>query len=127
MVTTAGAGYSACGPLAVTRWREDATRDHWGSFYYLRDVRSGAVWSAGFQPTAAQAGSYEVSFGFQVSDRFVSLAARLGSPLFIGGNANNFGADFSFNSQNNTTLRVDTFFSANPDNRENGAFMLIVY
>ncbi|HEX8890061.1 MAG TPA: glucoamylase family protein, partial [Pyrinomonadaceae bacterium] len=62
MVTTAGAGYSACGPLAVTRWREDVVRDHWGSFCYLRDVRSGAVWSAGFQPTVAPAGSYEVSF-----------------------------------------------------------------
>jgi cyclic beta-1,2-glucan synthetase len=61
MVTTAGAGYSNCGPLAVTRWREDVTRDHWGSFCYLRDVRTGAVWSAGFQPTAHQPGSYEVS------------------------------------------------------------------
>ncbi|MGA9993877.1 MAG: protein ndvB, partial [Pyrinomonadaceae bacterium] len=62
MMTTAGAGYSVCGPLAVTRWREDVTRDDWGSFYYLRDVRSGAVWSAGFQPTARTPQSYEVSF-----------------------------------------------------------------
>lgn len=62
MVTTAGAGYSICGPLAVTRWREDVTRDHWGSFCYLRDVRSGAVWSAGFQPTGRAPGSYEVCF-----------------------------------------------------------------
>jgi cyclic beta-1,2-glucan synthetase len=62
MVTTAGAGYSVCGGLAMTRWREDVTRDHWGSFCYLRDVRTGAVWSAGFQPTARQASSYEVSF-----------------------------------------------------------------
>ena len=62
MVTTAGAGYSACGPLAVTRWREDVTRDNWGSFCYLRDVRTGAVWSAGFQPTGRSASSYEVSF-----------------------------------------------------------------
>lgn len=62
MVTSAGAGYSRCGPLAVTRWREDVTRDQWGSFYYLRDVRSGAVWSAGYQPTAHSPRSYEVSF-----------------------------------------------------------------
>jgi cyclic beta-1,2-glucan synthetase len=62
MVTTAGAGYSVCGGLAVTRWREDVTRDHWGSFCYLRDVRTGAVWSAGFQPTGREAASYEVSF-----------------------------------------------------------------
>ena len=62
MVTTAGAGYSVCGQLAITRWREDVTRDHWGSFCYLRDVRTGAVWSAGFQPTGRAPASYEVSF-----------------------------------------------------------------
>src|SRR5262249_15255526 len=46
MITTAGSGYSNCGENAVTRWREDVTRDNWGTFIYLRDVRSGAVWSA---------------------------------------------------------------------------------
>ncbi len=62
MVTTAGAGYSRCGSLAVTRWREDATRDNWGSFFYLRDVGSGAVWSAGYQPTLREPQFYDVSF-----------------------------------------------------------------
>jgi cyclic beta-1,2-glucan synthetase len=62
MVTSAGAGYSVCGGVGVTRWREDATRDHWGSFFYLRDVRSGAVWSAGYQPTGHWPRSYEVTF-----------------------------------------------------------------
>ena len=38
MVTNAGGGYSRWKDLAVTRWREDATRDHWGSFCYLRDA-----------------------------------------------------------------------------------------
>ena len=62
MLTTAGAGYSHCGPLAVTRWREDNTRDAWGAFIFLRDTRSGAVWSAGFQPTGVEPQSYEVTF-----------------------------------------------------------------
>ena len=38
MVTNAGGGYSRWRDLAVTRWREDATRDNWGTFCYLRDV-----------------------------------------------------------------------------------------
>ncbi len=38
MVTNAGGGYSRWKDLAVTRWREDATRDGWGTFCYLRDV-----------------------------------------------------------------------------------------
>jgi len=62
MLTTAGAGYSNSGGNAVTRWREDVTRDNWGTFIYLRDVRSGAVWSATHQPILRRAQSYEVAF-----------------------------------------------------------------
>jgi cyclic beta-1,2-glucan glucanotransferase len=62
ILTTAGAGYSHCGPLAVTRWREDTTRDASGTFIFLRDTRSGAVWSAGFQPSGIEPDSYEVTF-----------------------------------------------------------------
>ncbi|NLG76575.1 MAG: hypothetical protein GX535_10075 [Xanthomonadaceae bacterium] len=53
MVTHAGGGYSRWLDLAVTRWQEDATRDHWGSFCYIRDVRSGRYWSIAHQPTGA--------------------------------------------------------------------------
>jgi cyclic beta-1,2-glucan synthetase len=62
MLTSSGSGYSNCRGLAVTRWREDPTRDHWGNFFYLRDVRSGAVWSAGFQPICQTPRIYKVSF-----------------------------------------------------------------
>src|SRR5690606_37687179 len=37
MLTAAGAGYSRWRDMAVTRWREDATRDNWGSYIFLRD------------------------------------------------------------------------------------------
>jgi cyclic beta-1,2-glucan synthetase len=50
MVSNAGGGYSRWRDLAVTRWREDATRDCWGTFIYLRDVASGEVWSTSHQP-----------------------------------------------------------------------------
>ncbi|HEX4899473.1 MAG TPA: glucoamylase family protein [Pyrinomonadaceae bacterium] len=68
MITTAGSGYAACGRNAVTRWREDVTRDNWGAFVYLRDVRSGSVWSAGHQPVQRRAQSYEVSFSEDKAD-----------------------------------------------------------
>ncbi|OQW69772.1 MAG: phosphorylase [Proteobacteria bacterium ST_bin11] len=66
MITAAGSGYSLRRNLAVTRWREDTTRDAWGSYLYLRDVDSGQVWSAGYQPTTATPEHYEVVF---VEDR----------------------------------------------------------
>ena len=62
MVTSAGGGYSRWKDLAVTRWREDATRDHWGSFCYLRDVSSGNYWSTAYQPTLTQSKPYEAIF-----------------------------------------------------------------
>jgi cyclic beta-1,2-glucan synthetase len=46
----------------VTRWREDGTRDAWGSYLYLRDVASGQVWSAGYQPTTVAPDHYEAVF-----------------------------------------------------------------
>ncbi|WP_262965099.1 GH36-type glycosyl hydrolase domain-containing protein [Methylobacter psychrophilus] len=62
MITAAGSGYSAWRNLSITRWREDVTRDTWGSYIYLRDVASGQVWSAGYQPTVKAPDYYDVVF-----------------------------------------------------------------
>jgi len=62
MLTSAGGGYSRLGALAVNRWREDGTRDAWGSFCYLRDVASGDFWSNAHQPTCVTLDSYEAIF-----------------------------------------------------------------
>ena len=51
-----------CRGRAVTRLREDATRDPGSQFIYLRDVRRGAVWSATYQPTRREADDYLVEF-----------------------------------------------------------------
>ena len=50
LVTAAGSGYSRWNDMAVTRWQEDPTRDHWGSFCYIRDTATGAFWSNTAQP-----------------------------------------------------------------------------
>jgi cyclic beta-1,2-glucan synthetase len=62
MLTAAGSGYSRWRNMAVTRWREDATCDDWGSYVFLRDVRSGDVWSAGYQPCGVEPDAYDVVF-----------------------------------------------------------------
>ncbi len=61
-ITSAGGGYSRWRDLAVTRWREDATRDCFGSFCYLRDLDSGAFWSTAWQPTLKSAKRYRAIF-----------------------------------------------------------------
>ncbi len=62
MLTDSGGGYSSWRGRAVTRWREDATRDCWGTFIYLYDVDERRLWSSGFQPTAAVPDDYRVHF-----------------------------------------------------------------
>ena len=62
MVTNAGGGYSHWHDLNVTRWREDTTQDHWGSFVYLQDTDTQHLWSAAHQPILRQAEHYEAVF-----------------------------------------------------------------
>ena len=62
MITAAGSGFSRWRGRDVTRWREDVTRDCWGTYIFLRDVGSGRVWSAGYQPAGVEAGAYEVFY-----------------------------------------------------------------
>ena len=62
MVTTAGSGYSHWRDLAVTRWREDRTRDAWGTYFFLRDRSNGQVWSAAYQPSGVEPDTYEAVF-----------------------------------------------------------------
>ena len=62
MVTNSGGGYSRWKDMAVTRWREDSTCDHWGTFCYIRDVATGAYWSTAHQPTLKRSEHYEAIF-----------------------------------------------------------------
>ncbi|HHW13435.1 MAG TPA: glycosyl transferase family 36, partial [Firmicutes bacterium] len=57
MLSNSGGGFSRWGDLAVTRWREDAVTDGSGSFLYLRDLATAALWSPTHHPC------YEVSEG----------------------------------------------------------------
>ncbi len=63
MLTAAGAGYSRWRNIAVTRWREDTTRDDWGSYIFVRDTQSGKVWAAGAQRVGKDAENDETVFG----------------------------------------------------------------
>jgi cyclic beta-1,2-glucan synthetase len=62
MITQAGGGYSHWNDIALTRWREDSTRDCWGTYLYLRDVETGCFWSAAYHPTLQEDLGYEAVF-----------------------------------------------------------------
>ncbi len=62
VVTNGGGGASMSRGRCVTRWRADRTRDAGSQFLYLRDVRSGVVWSATHQPVGKDAEEYRITF-----------------------------------------------------------------
>lgn len=80
MLTAAGAGYSRWKDIAITRWREDATRDNWGSWIYLKDVESGETWSTGAQPSglssAHQTGIFAEDYA-ELSHQLNNLTTRM--------------------------------------------------
>jgi cyclic beta-1,2-glucan synthetase len=78
-ITAAGSGRSQWQGLAVNRWREDATRDNFGTFFFVRDG-SGRTWSPGYQPTLVEPDSYQVAFTedrAEISRRDGSLSTKL--------------------------------------------------
>ncbi len=62
MVSSSGGGYSRYGSLALSRWQEDATRDNWGMFCYVRDVETGGFWSTAYQPVCRRTETFEAIF-----------------------------------------------------------------
>ncbi|PZX60488.1 cellobiose phosphorylase [Algoriphagus ratkowskyi] len=62
MVTNSGGGYSRWRNIAVTRWREDAIKDNYGIYCYIKDVNSGHFWSNTHHPTLKPAKTYETIF-----------------------------------------------------------------
>ncbi len=78
MITNAGGGFSQWREFALTRWHADTTLDQWGSWIYVQDRESGALWSATCQPVGCSPEHQEVLYyphkvEFQRFDYDISL------------------------------------------------------
>jgi cyclic beta-1,2-glucan synthetase len=62
LITAAGGGYSTWKGIDLTRWRADTTLDNWGTWIYVQDQESGAIWSSSLQPTLIAANEQEAVF-----------------------------------------------------------------
>lgn len=66
VMSQSGAGYSWMDRAdrgRITRWSPDPLRDDWGRHIYLRDDKTGKVWSAGWNPVRARPDTYECVHG----------------------------------------------------------------
>lgn len=62
LITNAGGGYSQWREFALTRWQADSTLDQWGTWIYVQDRESGALWSATCQPIGYASGQQDALF-----------------------------------------------------------------
>ncbi len=62
MLTGSGGGYSRWNDLAVTRWREDPTRDNWGSYCYIKDLAEEGFRTGTPSPRGGSSQKFEVVF-----------------------------------------------------------------
>ncbi len=65
LVTNAGSGFSQWREFALTRWHADSTLDQWGTWIYVQDCESGALWSATCQPMICKQGYLEHEISVQ--------------------------------------------------------------
>ena len=84
MVTNAGGGYSRWRGIDLTRWRADTTRDSWGSFCYLRDLKEGAAWSNTYHPLGQTGRRYAVDFAVdRVEFRRVDVGIETATTIVV--------------------------------------------
>jgi len=63
LIDNAGSGWSFVDKdVSLTRWREDVTRNDYGTYIFVRDLDSDRVWSVAYQPTRVEPEYYEVIF-----------------------------------------------------------------
>lgn len=82
LITNAGGGYSQWREFALTRWHADPTLDQWGSWIYVQDRESGALWSATRPPIWGAPENQEVLYyphkvEFQRSENGISLRTEI--------------------------------------------------
>ncbi|POF29134.1 GH36-type glycosyl hydrolase domain-containing protein [Roseibium marinum] len=82
MLTATGGGYSRWGDIALTRWREDATRDDQGAYLHLRDLSDGTEQSFGPCRSETAATQQDVQF-FEDHTTFTARRGRLDTMLDI--------------------------------------------
>jgi len=82
LITSSGGGYSRWQQVDLTRWHADTTLDDWGTWIYVQDRASGALWSAAYQPSGAPPEEREVLFyahkaEFRRRDHDISLRMEI--------------------------------------------------
>jgi len=62
VITDGGGGYSKHQNINITRWREDAISEKYGTFIFVRNLSSNKIWSSTYRPINKEPDGYKVIF-----------------------------------------------------------------
>lgn len=85
MISQNGSGYAwrgNAGQNRITRSYQDLIKDHWGEYFYIRDLDSKKFWSATLKPVMGKHQAYTVAHGFGYS-RFERTVNDIASTLTV--------------------------------------------
>ena len=85
MVSQTGSGYSwrgNAGQNRLTRSFQDLIRDHWGKYFYIRDLKRNVYWSATYKPVMHSYQSFSVVHGLGYS-KFIQQIEDIETELTV--------------------------------------------
>jgi hypothetical protein len=62
MISNSGSGYGKKEDMTIYRWKEDATLDSSGMFFYIKNVKDNKYWSNTYEPCKNEGDKYEAIF-----------------------------------------------------------------
>ncbi|WP_163191902.1 GH36-type glycosyl hydrolase domain-containing protein [Clostridium thermarum] len=62
MISNSGSGYAKKEDMTLYRWREDATDDSSGMFFYIKNLNDNTYWSSTYEPCKNEGTDYQVIF-----------------------------------------------------------------
>lgn len=68
MICDSGSGYSKMNDMLMYRWKEDATIDNFGMYFYIKDVYDNKYWSAAYEPCRQYGDDYEAVFALDKAE-----------------------------------------------------------
>lgn len=68
MISNSGSGYGKKEDMTIYRWKEDATLDSSGMFFYIKNVKDNKYWSNTYEPCKNEGDKYEAIFSLDKAE-----------------------------------------------------------
>lgn len=116
VISQAGGGFSWLDHSEfnrLNRWHQDLIKDDWGKYFYIKNNKTGEIWSPTWMPVKTDLDSYECRFGFGYA-KFLSKYKNIKTTLTVFVPLNEemeiWNFEFENNSSDELELSVYTYF-----------------